>query len=51
LSDALMPLEFQYSVDGLAIWLALIVVLSALASLWPAMRAAQLTVRDSLAYE
>ena len=51
LSDALMPLEFQYSVDGLVIWLALIGILSALASLWPAMRAAHLTVRDSLAYE
>jgi ABC-type lipoprotein release transport system permease subunit len=35
----------------LVIWLALIVILSALASLWPAMRAAHLTVRDSLAYE
>jgi ABC-type lipoprotein release transport system permease subunit len=27
------------------------VIMSALASLWPAMRAAHLTVRDTLAYE
>jgi putative ABC transport system permease protein len=51
LSSALVPLEFQYSIEGMCIWLALIVIMSALASLWPAMRAAHLTVRDSLAYE
>ncbi|MBI5566226.1 MAG: ABC transporter permease, partial [Chloroflexi bacterium] len=51
LSDALLPLEFQYSTEGLVIWLATIVIMSALASLWPAMRAAHLTVRDTLAYE
>lgn len=51
LGDALVPLDFQYSTDGMVIWLILIVIMSTLASVWPAMRAAHLTVRDSLAYE
>jgi putative ABC transport system permease protein len=45
------PLNFRYSLDGLLMWLGVIVVLSALASLWPAWRAAQLSVRETLAYE
>jgi len=32
-------------------WLAIVVVLSALASLWPALSATQVTVREALAYE
>ena len=51
LGAALVPLDFQYSTDGLVTWLILIVIMSALASVWPAMRAAHLTVRDCLAYE
>jgi putative ABC transport system permease protein len=46
-----LPLSFQYSVSGAFIWLVVISVLSGLASLWPAVRAARLSVRDSLAYE
>lgn len=46
-----LPLSFQYSVSGALIWLVVISVLSGLASLWPAARAARLSVRDSLAYE
>ncbi|MGD2147626.1 MAG: ABC transporter permease [Anaerolineae bacterium] len=46
-----MPLNFEYSVVGGAAWLGVIVVLSALASLWPALRATQVSVREALAYE
>ncbi|MEO3855518.1 ABC transporter permease [Acrocarpospora sp. B8E8] len=45
------PLDF--AVNGLApfVWLAIVIVLSALASLTPARRAAALTVRETLAYQ
>jgi putative ABC transport system permease protein len=46
-----MPLDFVYSVGGMVFWLAIVVVLSTLASLWPALRATQISVRESLAYE
>ena len=46
-----LPLDFSYSVGGMALWLALVIVLSALASLWPALRATRVSVRESLAYE
>ena len=46
-----LPLDFSFSLFGLVSWLAIIVVLSALASLWPAIRATQVSVRESLAYE
>jgi putative ABC transport system permease protein len=46
-----LPLNFRYSTLGLAIWLAVIVLLSALASLLPALRAARISVRETLAYE
>ena len=46
-----MPLAFVYSASGMLLWLLIVVVLSALASLWPALRAAQLSVRQALAYE
>ena len=45
------PLDFRYSTPGLFAWLGVIVALSALASLWPAWRAAGLSVRETLAYE
>jgi putative ABC transport system permease protein len=57
LSDALgdslirIPLEFTYSVDGVGFWLLVVVVLSTLASLWPALQATRVSVRESLAYE
>ena len=56
-SDALgnvlfkFPLNFRYSLGGLALWIVIIVTLSALASLWPATRAARISVRETLAYE
>ena len=46
-----MPLNFKYPVDGLMRWLAFVLVISAIASLWPAWRASRVSVRESLAYE
>jgi putative ABC transport system permease protein len=46
-----LPLDFQYSVGGSLLWLVVVAVLSALASLWPALRATQVSVREALAYE
>jgi len=46
-----MPMFFRYSVDGIIIWILVMVVLATLASLWPALRAARLSVRETLAYE
>jgi putative ABC transport system permease protein len=46
-----MPLDFRYSTGGVVLWLLIVTVLSALASLWPALRAAQVSVREALAYE
>ena len=44
-------LDFVFQFQGLWIWLAIAVLLSALASLLPARSAAKLTVREALAYE
>jgi len=46
-----VPLDFSYSIGGLALWLVIVVMLSALASLWPALRATRVSVREALAYE
>ena len=46
-----MPLEFVYSAGGMALWLLVVLVLSALASLWPALGATKVSVREALAYE
>jgi putative ABC transport system permease protein len=45
------PLDYAYSVPGVLIWLALAVVLGAVSSVLPARRAAQISVREALAYE
>ncbi len=45
-----IPLDFAYSIGGALLWLLIVVLLSALASLGPALRAARLSVRESLAY-
>lgn len=45
------PLSFSYSLAGMWLWLGLVVLLSALASFWPARGASRLTVRQVLAYE
>ncbi len=51
--DALfsLPFDFVYSISGVGFWLLIVVVLSALASLWPALRATRVSVREALAYE
>ena len=46
-----IPLDFAYPVHSLILWLVIIVVVSALAGLWPAIRASRISVRESLAYE
>jgi putative ABC transport system permease protein len=46
-----VPLEYSYSMTGVLLWLVLVVILSALASLLPARNASRLTVRQVLAYE
>lgn len=46
-----MPMFFRYSVNGVFLWIVVMIVLATLASLWPALRAARLSVRDTLAYE
>jgi putative ABC transport system permease protein len=45
------PLSFSYSLNGVWLWLAIVVLLSALASLLPARNASRLTVREVLSYE
>jgi putative ABC transport system permease protein len=45
------PLSYRFSFIGLALWLIIVGVLAALASVLPAWKAARLTVRDVLAYE
>ncbi len=46
-----LALDFEYATGGMLLWLLIVVVLSALASLWPALRAAQVSVREALTYE
>lgn len=57
LSDALgmvflaRPLSYEISLEGVVLWLAIVLVLAAVASLVPAWRASRLAVREVLAYE
>jgi putative ABC transport system permease protein len=46
-----LPLEFAYSTDGMLLWLGIVATLSALSSLWPALKATQISVCEALAYE
>lgn len=46
-----VPLDFTFGWNGLVGWLVGILALSALASLWPSLRATRVSVRESLAYE
>jgi putative ABC transport system permease protein len=48
---AIVPLEFVFSLQGTLTWLLIVSVLAILASLWPAVRATRISVRESLAYE
>lgn len=45
------PIDVVFTYTGYAIWLGLVVALSALASILPARNAARLTIREVLAYE
>jgi putative ABC transport system permease protein len=45
------PLSFSFSTLGAGLWLAIALVLSAVASFLPAWNASRVTVRDVLAYE
>jgi putative ABC transport system permease protein len=45
------PLNFQFSPDGLIIWLVGILIITTIASYLPARNASRLTVREVLAYE
>lgn len=45
------PLTFSFSVGGAIIWLVLVTIVAAVASLLPAYQATRLTVREVLAYE
>jgi len=45
------PLSYTFSTSGLLIWLIVVIVLAALASILPAWNASRLTVREVLAYE
>jgi putative ABC transport system permease protein len=44
-------MDFQFSFFAVGLWLVLVLVLSALASVWPALRAVRVSVREALAYE
>lgn len=45
------PLTYTFSIWGMLLWLAIVTLLAALASLPPALAAARISVRDALAYE
>jgi putative ABC transport system permease protein len=45
------PMRFIYSLNGVLIWLVLVIVISFLSSLLPARSATRLTIRETLAYE
>jgi len=45
------PIEVVFTYSGYAIWIGLVLGLSALASILPARNAARLTIREVLAYE
>lgn len=45
------PLKYVFSLDGFLIWLALVLIISALSCALPARNAVRLTVREVLAYE
>jgi len=46
-----LPLSYAFSWTGVGAWLATVVVIAALASILPAWRASQVSIRDAIAYE
>jgi putative ABC transport system permease protein len=52
IADAITtPLAYEFSWAGVGLWLATVVVVSVLASVLPARRASQVSVRDAISYE
>jgi putative ABC transport system permease protein len=45
------PLSYAFSLSGAALWLVVVILLAALASILPAWNASRVSVRDALAYE
>jgi putative ABC transport system permease protein len=45
------PLTYTFSASGCLLWLLIVILLSALASVLPARNASRVSVRDALAYE
>ena len=45
------PIALTYTLKGVFLWLVVVVLLSAVASVLPARNAARLTIREVLAYE
>ena len=45
------PIDTKITWDGFLLWLIVVLVLSAIASILPARNAARLTIREVLAYE
>ena len=45
------PLDFAYAFNGIAYWFIIVIVVGTLASIAPALNAANLSVRQSLSYE
>ena len=45
------PIPVKFTAEGYVIWLFIVLVLSAVASILPARKAARLTIREVLAYE
>jgi len=46
-----LPLSYAFSWVGVGAWLALVMVIAGVASLLPAWRASQVSIRDAIAYE
>lgn len=52
LGDAMsIPLSYAFSWVGVAIWLGLVIAIATVASLLPAWRASQVSIRDAISYE
>jgi putative ABC transport system permease protein len=45
------PIDLKFTAEGFGLWLLVVLILSALASVLPARSAARLTIREVLAYE
>jgi putative ABC transport system permease protein len=44
-------LDFKYSLNGVILWLGIVVMISAVSSFWPALHALKISVREALVYE